>query len=145
MVEDLHVAGMRSPRLARRIAGVGCRATATNSNTGRLARRRHPGRGRPISQFRNVACGVVQTTNKLSLSERTFTCGGCGTSIDRDLNAARNLAALHFSAASRGLPEPFHISPLFDSEKLLRRKRLRRRGRQRTGPGRSRRYSGWRG
>ncbi|WJJ14345.1 zinc ribbon domain-containing protein (plasmid) [Prescottella equi] len=51
-------------------------------------------------------------TTKLSLSERIFTCGGCGTRIDRDLNAARNLAALHFSAASRGLPEPFHIAAI---------------------------------
>lgn len=37
-------------------------------------------------------CGVVKT--KLRLSERTFHCESCGISIDRDLNAARNLAAL---------------------------------------------------
>jgi transposase len=36
------------------------------------------------------ACGVVRT--KLLLAERTFRCLTCGLVIDRDLNAARNLA-----------------------------------------------------
>ena len=31
---------------------------------------------------------------KLSLAERTFHCEACGMSLDRDVNAARNLAAL---------------------------------------------------
>jgi putative transposase len=35
---------------------------------------------------------VVKTT--LHLSERTFRCDECGLALDRDLNAARNLAAL---------------------------------------------------
>jgi putative transposase len=35
-------------------------------------------------------CGVVKT--KLPLSERTYECDGCGLKIDRDLNAAVNLA-----------------------------------------------------
>ncbi|WP_407646881.1 zinc ribbon domain-containing protein [Allosaccharopolyspora coralli] len=38
------------------------------------------------------ACGAVKT--KLRLSERTFNCDACGLSLDRDLNAARNLAGL---------------------------------------------------
>jgi putative transposase len=33
-------------------------------------------------------------TTKLRLSERTFRCGQCPLVLDRDLNAARNLAAL---------------------------------------------------
>ena len=37
------------------------------------------------------ACGVVKT--KLTLAERTFHCESCGLVIDRDLNAARNIAA----------------------------------------------------
>jgi putative transposase len=35
---------------------------------------------------------VVKT--KLRLSQRLFTCDECGLVLDRDLNAARNLAAL---------------------------------------------------
>jgi putative transposase len=31
---------------------------------------------------------------KLTLAERTFTCVACGLVLDRDLNAARNLAKL---------------------------------------------------
>jgi putative transposase len=31
---------------------------------------------------------------KLTLGERTFSCGACGLVVDRDLNAARNLAIL---------------------------------------------------
>jgi transposase len=37
-------------------------------------------------------CGWVKA--KLTLSERTFCCKACGLWIDRDLNAARNLANL---------------------------------------------------
>ena len=38
------------------------------------------------------ACGWVKA--KLTLAERTFTCEVCRMRIDRDLNAARNLAKL---------------------------------------------------
>ena len=37
-------------------------------------------------------CGTVKA--KLSLAERTFRCQACGLVVDRDVNAARNLAAL---------------------------------------------------
>jgi len=40
----------------------------------------------------------------LRLSERTFVCESCGAIIDRDLNAARNLAALVEPRNGRGLP-----------------------------------------
>ncbi|MBM0229758.1 transposase, partial [Micromonospora sp. ATA51] len=40
-------------------------------------------------------CSRCQTVKpKLSLCERTFHCDACGLSLDRDVNAARNLAAL---------------------------------------------------
>jgi len=38
------------------------------------------------------ACGAVKA--KLLLSERVFTCAACGLALDRDLNAALNLARL---------------------------------------------------
>ena len=39
---------------------------------------------------------------KLSLTERIFTCQACGLQIDRDLNAARNLAKLADHVARSG-------------------------------------------
>jgi len=46
------------------------------------------------------ACGWVKA--KLTLAERTFTCEACGLILDRDLNAARNLAKLVVSVAQSG-------------------------------------------
>jgi putative transposase len=48
-------------------------------------------------------CGAVKT--KLRLSERTYTCTTCGLAIDRDLNAARNLASLVKHAVAGSGPE----------------------------------------
>jgi len=45
-------------------------------------------------------CGAVKA--KLPLSMREYTCTTCGLILDRDVNAARNLAAL----ARAGLPRP---------------------------------------
>lgn len=42
-------------------------------------------------------CGSVKS--ELALSQRTFRCGDCGSDIDRDLNAARNLERLAASSA----------------------------------------------
>jgi putative transposase len=44
------------------------------------------------SSKRCSGCGNVSET--LSLSERTYVCGNCGLVLDRDLNAARNLASI---------------------------------------------------
>ena len=50
------------------------------------------------------ACGVVKA--KLRLSERTFRCDQCDFVLDRDLNAARNLAQLVDEVSGRHvLPE----------------------------------------
>ncbi|MEV0157745.1 zinc ribbon domain-containing protein [Micromonospora sp. NPDC050686] len=47
-------------------------------------------------------CGTVKT--KLALSEREYHCQACGLVLNRDLNAARNLAALaaEFDTAGSG-------------------------------------------
>jgi putative transposase len=46
------------------------------------------------------ACGTVKA--KLSLAERTYRCERCGLVLDRDQNAARNLAALAVVVAASG-------------------------------------------
>lgn len=43
----------------------------------------------PYTSRKCSRCGVVKA--KLPLSERTFSCDGCGLTLDRDRNAARNL------------------------------------------------------
>jgi putative transposase len=43
-------------------------------------------------------CGWVKA--KLTLDERIFSCEACGSALDRDLNAARNLAKLAYVAQS---------------------------------------------
>ena len=95
VVEDLNVAGMMANRrLARHVADAGfgeLRRQLTYKtvwNGGRLvvADRWYP------SSKTCSACGVVKT--KLTLAERLYTCTICGVVLDRDLNAARNLAAL---------------------------------------------------
>ncbi|MEV4346662.1 zinc ribbon domain-containing protein [Actinoplanes sp. NPDC049596] len=45
-------------------------------------------------------CGAVKT--KLALSDREYVCEACGLVIDRDLNAALNLAALAAATAGSG-------------------------------------------
>ncbi|MGN9777481.1 zinc ribbon domain-containing protein, partial [Micromonospora sp. H33] len=45
-------------------------------------------------------CGAVKT--KLALSEREYDCEACGLVLDRDLNAARNLAAIAADAFTAG-------------------------------------------
>lgn len=95
VVEDLAVANMlRNHHLAQAISDQGW---------GELRRQlgykttRHGGvmvtadRFYPSSKTCSV-CGAVKS--KLSLAERTYRCGTCGVSLDRDVNAAVNLAAL---------------------------------------------------
>jgi len=49
-------------------------------------------------------CGAVKT--KLPLSQREYTCTTCGLSLDRDVSAARNLAALACTARPGAPPGP---------------------------------------
>lgn len=108
VVEDLHVAGMlRNRRLAGKIADAGFGvlrrqlAYKTAWHGGRLtvADRFYP------SSKTCSGCGHVKA--KLALSERTYRCSSCGLVLDRDLNAACNLAALAGGASSpsRGATE----------------------------------------
>ncbi|HEX4724824.1 MAG TPA: IS607 family element RNA-guided endonuclease TnpB [Pseudonocardiaceae bacterium] len=95
VVEDLHVAGMlRNRRLARHVAGVGwaeLRRQMDYKTRWRGTRLAMADRWYPSSKTCS-RCGAVRA--KLRLSERVFRCDQCFLVLDRDLNAARNLAAL---------------------------------------------------
>jgi IS605 OrfB family transposase len=93
VIEDLHVAGMvRNRRLARHVA---------DASFGELRRQLeykaawHGGRvivaDRWFASSKTCSgCGAVKA--KLPLSERTYRCEHCGLVLDRDVNAALNLA-----------------------------------------------------
>jgi len=99
VVEDLNVAGMvRNRRLARHVA---------DASFGEFRRQLeykaawHGGRvivaDRWFASSKTCSgCGAVKA--KLALSERTYVCTTCGTVLDRDINAAVNLARLAGSA-----------------------------------------------
>jgi putative transposase len=93
VIEDLHAAGMlRNRRLARVIsdASFGELRRQLEYKAARygtelvIADRWYP------SSKTCSGCGTVKAD--LTLSERTYDCGACGLVIDRDLNAAVNLA-----------------------------------------------------
>jgi putative transposase len=95
VVEDLNVAGMvKNRKLARVISDAGfgeirrqlAYKTVWNGGTLIVADRWYP------SSKTCSRCGVVKA--KLRLSERTYACTTCGLVLDRDHNAARNLASL---------------------------------------------------
>jgi putative transposase len=95
VVEDLNVAGMiRNRRLAQAVSDAGFGQIRrqltykTGWNGGRLivASRWFP------SSKTCSSCQAVKT--KLPLRMRTYVCEGCGLSMDRDENAALNLASL---------------------------------------------------
>lgn len=95
VVEDLNVAGMlKNRRLARKIADAGfgeirrqiTYKTGWNSGTVIVADRWYP------SSKTCSDCGAVKA--KLPLHVRVFDCDECPLVMDRDENAARNLAAL---------------------------------------------------
>ncbi|WP_410818791.1 IS607 family element RNA-guided endonuclease TnpB [Micromonospora sp. 050-3] len=103
VVEDLNVAGMlRNQRLARHVADASfaelrrqlAYKAEWSSSQLIVADRWYP------SSKTCSGCGAVKT--KLALSEREYKCEACGLSIDRDLNAARNLAALAAEATTAG-------------------------------------------
>lgn len=97
VVENLNIAGMvRNRRLAGSIADAGWGELRRqldykvrwNVGTLVVADRWYPS----SKTCSNPRCGAVKA--KLRLSEREFRCEHCGLVIDRDRNAARNLAGL---------------------------------------------------
>jgi IS605 OrfB family transposase len=107
VVEQLNVAGMiRNRRLARAIADTGMaelRRQLSYKSTWYGCRLVVADRFYPSSKTCS-ACGWVKA--KLTLAERTFYCEACGLLMDRDLNAARNLARLVRSVAQSGWETP---------------------------------------
>ena len=95
VIEQLNLAGMvRNRRLARAIADTALgelRRQLAYKTTWYGSRLIVADRFYPSSKTCS-ACGWVKA--KLTLAERTFTCEACGLRLDRDLNAARNLAGL---------------------------------------------------
>ena len=95
-VETLNVRGMQANRrLARHIADVGWGTileqlnykTSWSAESVLVAADRFYPSSKMCSR-----CGAVRA--KLALSERVFTCDGCGLVLDRDHNAASNLAQM---------------------------------------------------
>ena len=93
-VEDLAVAGLARTRLAKSVHDAGWSAfVAMLEYKARLHGRefRRTGRFEPTSQVCS-SCGVGDGLKPLHVRE--WTCGACGISHDRDINAAKNIAAL---------------------------------------------------
>jgi putative transposase len=103
VVEHLNVAGMiRNRRLARAISDAGMaelRRQLTYKSSWYGSRLVVADQFHPSSKTCS-SCGWVKA--KLTLAERTFCCEACGLEMDRDLNAARNLAMLVESVAQSG-------------------------------------------
>jgi putative transposase len=119
VIEDLNVAGMLANRsLSRAIADVGFfefrrqlqYKAAMAGSTVVVADRWFPS---------SKLCSTCSVKNEfLALSERTWTCASCGTSHDRDFNAARNLEryaesspASACGAEGTGREENFAVKP----------------------------------
>jgi IS605 OrfB family transposase len=103
VVEQLNLAGMvRNRRLARSLSDSGLaelRRQLTYKTTWYGSQLLVADRFYPSSKTCS-ACGWVKA--KLTLAERSFACEACGLRLDRDLNAARNLAKLAQDVAQSG-------------------------------------------
>jgi putative transposase len=107
VVEHLNVAGMvRNRRLARAISdtGIGQLRRLLAYKTAWYGSRLVVADPFFPSSKTCSGCGWVKA--KLTLAERTFRCEACGLVIDRDLNAARNLAKLVDHVARSGRETP---------------------------------------
>jgi putative transposase len=107
VVEQLNVSGMvRNRRLARAITDTGMAELRRllGYKTGWYGSRLVVADRFFPSSKTCSGCGWVKA--KLTLAERTFHCEECGLALDRDLNAARNLAKLVESVAQSGWETP---------------------------------------
>jgi putative transposase len=104
VLEDLNVAGMiKNRRLAKAISDAGM------GELGRQIEYKAEWNGIAIikadrwfpSSKTCSHCGCIK--DELTLADRTFVCEDCGFEIDRDLNAAINLAALGRTCEQRGV------------------------------------------
>jgi putative transposase len=107
VVEDLNVSGMlRNRHLARSIADASWgqfHRQLTYKTRWYGSRLVVADRWYPSSKTCS-ACG--QVTAELPLSQRTFRCDRCGLTLDRDVNAARNLASLALAVAGSSPETP---------------------------------------
>jgi len=110
--EDLAVAGLMRTRLARSVADAGWSQLlrCVEEKAARYGRTfARVGRFEPTSQVCS-ACGARDGPKPLSV--RAWTCQACGTSHDRDVNAARNILAAGRADnpnACRGDVRPGHV------------------------------------
>jgi putative transposase len=115
VIEDLHVTGMlRNHRLARHIADANwaqIRRQLTYK-TQRAGVRLIVADRWFASRKTCSGCGTAKA--KLALSERTYVCTACGLVLDRDHNAALNLAALAADTGElrRELPDGSDVRPV---------------------------------
>jgi putative transposase len=90
IAEDLNVRGLGRTRFAKSVHDVGwgmflrmvAYKTEWQSKVFHQVNRFFPS---------SKTCYSCETRNPLALSDRTFVCNGCGTTLLRDLNAARNI------------------------------------------------------
>ncbi|MGW5086708.1 IS607 family element RNA-guided endonuclease TnpB [Streptomyces coelicoflavus] len=140
VVEDLNVAGMlRNRRLARRIADAGFGEIRRQLHY--KTRQRHATRLVVVDRWYPSSktcsgCGAVKA--KLPLHVRTYACDACGLVIDRDDNAARNLAALAATAVSgTGVAGDQDTAPAVSKPRGADQKTRTTRTRRKTGTGRA--------
>ncbi len=106
VLEDLHIAGMKGNRqLAKSISdsGWGEFRTLIEYKTQWYGKRLIViDRWHPSSKLCSTP-GCDGKNSHLKLSERSWTCSGCGTLHDRDLNAAKNILAAGLAVVQREL------------------------------------------
>jgi putative transposase len=138
VVEDLNVTGMlRSRRLARRIADAGfgeIRRQLTYKTQRNGCRIVAADRWFPSSKTCS-GCGAVKA--KLPLHIRTYECDACGLVLDRDVNAAHNLAALAAAAATGTGVAGDQDTPVVSKPRGADQKTRTTRPRRKTGTGRA--------